>query len=657
MKNFKFQISNFKSKKEEIPHLGLEDSPMQNSLFSKKASKKVFITAGGALIILLILIWFFAVNPVLTLKDNLQKSQGLFAEAQQGLSEKNLPFLEEKISQGTTLLANCNQPLKKLAWLKIIPKIGGYYRNGKLILESADYLSQSITLTIEAISSYTDILGFKNGQEATSSGETTQGRIQFLLESGQDLAGKIDDIHQNLNLANDKIQEINPQYLPDEFQGIKIKEKFDKIKETLEQANQLMGGSKSILENLSYFLGKEEPRTYLVLFQNNAELRSSGGFLTAYALLKVDNGQPTPLLSQDIYDLDNRLNKRIEAPRPIKDYLPNVYYWNLRDMNLSPDFKVSMENFYQYYQTIPQVYEADGILAVDTQFLADLLSVLGPIGVPSWGTFSSESDDRCFGCPQVIYELERLADKPTSEFRTDRKAVIGPLMHSILLNMMGASAEKMPKLFEALITSIEEKHVLFYFPQEEKQEAIEGLNLGGRIKETDSDYFHLNDTNFAGAKSNMFIEETIEQKITVESDGSIIREVKVKYQNPAPPSDCNLESGGLCLNGLYRNWFRFYVPKGSTLLEMKGSEVEPLVYEELEKTVFEGFFGDKYPLHPQGGVTLVSIKYKLPFEYKNQDSYSLLIQKQPGTKNHHYQVSYGKEVKEFDLNKDRILSW
>ena len=133
--------------------------------------------------------------------------------------------------------------------------------------------------------------------------------------------------------------------------------------------------------------------------------------------------------------------------------------------------------------------------------------------------------------------------------------------------------------------------------------------------------------------------------------------MKVKYQNPAPPSDCNLESGGLCLNGLYRNWFRFYVPKGSTLLEMKGSEVEPLVYEELEKTVFEGFFGDKYPLHPQGGVTLVSIKYKLPFEYKNQDSYSLLIQKQPGTKNHHYQVSYGKEVKEFDLNKDRILSW
>jgi len=573
------------------------------------------------------------------------------------LGEKNLIYLKEKTEEISSLITDTQNVSKKLAWLKIIPRIGGYYKNGMLALESADYLSQTAILTIDAVSPYADILGFKDEQEATSSEETTQDRIEFLLESSQDLANKIEDIHQNLNLANDKVQEINPQYLPDEFQGIKLKEKIDQIKETLDQTTQLVGGSKPILEDLSYFLGKDEPIIYLVLFQNDAELRPTGGFLTAYALIEVDNGQPTPLLSQDIYDLDSRLNKRIEAPRPIKDYLPMVYYWNLRDMNLSPDFKVSMETFYQYYQVIPQVHEVDGILAVDTQFLADLVSVLGPIGVPGWGTFSGEADDRCFGAPQIVCELEILVDRPTSEIRTNRKAVIGPLMHSILLNTMGASAEKMPKIFEALITSIEEKHILFYFPQENKQEAVEGLNLAGRIKETDKDYFHLNDTNFAGAKSNMFIEETIEQKITVDNDGTIIREVKVKYQNPVPSSDCNLESGGLCLNGLYRNWFRFYVPQGSTLIEMKGSEVEPLVYEELGKTVFEGFFGDKYPLHPQGGVTLVTIKYKLPFEHKTQDPYRLLIQKQPGTKNHHYQISYQEEVKEFDLSKDRMLTW
>jgi len=489
VKNFKFQIPNFKlrKKQEEIPHLGSEDSLTQNS----RSPQKVLIAGGGALVLLLILLWFFGINPTLKLKVNAQKAQKILTESRQALAEKNLIYLKEKTGEISSLITNTQNISKKLAWLKIVPHISGYYQNGKLALESADYLSQTAILTIEAVSPYADVLGFKNEQTATSSGETAQDRIQFLLESSQDLAGKIDDVHQNLNLANEKIQKINPQYLPDEFQGIKLKENFDQIKETLEQTTQLVGGSKPILENLSYFLGKDEPRTYLVLFQNDAELRPSGGFLTAYAFLKLDNGQPIPLSSQDIYDLDSRLNKRIKAPRPIKDYLPMVYYWNLRDMNLSPDFKVSMENFYHHYQTIPGVRKADGILAVDTQFLADLLSVLGPIGVPGWGTFSDEADDRCFGCPQVIYELERLADKPASQVRTDRKAVIGPLMHSILLNAMGAPAEKMPGLFETLITGIEEKHLLFYFPQEDKQKAIEGLNLGGRIKETDKDYFHL----------------------------------------------------------------------------------------------------------------------------------------------------------------------
>ncbi len=656
MKIFNFQFSIFnklKKKKGEIPHLSSGNSPTQNS----HSLKTILIASGGILAVLSILVWFFGISPMLQLKANAQTARRILSESKQAWQEKNLNYLKQKNKEMASLITNSQNVNKRLAWIGIIPRVSGYYQNEKLILESTGQLSQATQLTIEAISPYADILGFEDQREASSSGETTQDRIQFLLKSSHDLASQVDSIHHHLNLANNKIQKVNPRYLPSELKGIKIKESFSKIKDALDQVDQLVGGSKPILANLPYFLGEDKPRTYLVLFQNDAELRPSGGFLTAYALLKINKGQPTPILSEDIYDLDSRLNKRIKAPRPIRDYLPKVYYWNLRDMNLSPDFKVSMETFYKHYRTIPGTTPVDGILAVDTKFLSDLLSVLGPIGVPGWGTFSDKADKRCFGCPQVVYALEKLADKPTSEFRPHRKAVIGPLMHSILLNAMGASAEKMPGLFEALIANINGKHILFYFPDQNKQKAIEGFNLGGRIKETKGDYFYLNDANFAGAKSNMFIHETINQNITVDGNGNITREVKVKYQNPAPASDCNLESGKLCLNGLYRNWFRFYVPKGSRLLEMKGSEVKPLVYEEAGKTVFEGFFGNKYPLHPQGGVNLVSIKYKLPFKHNRQEPYRLLIQKQPGAKDHHYQISYGKEKKEFNLDKDRMLSW
>ncbi|MDD5074058.1 MAG: DUF4012 domain-containing protein [Candidatus Shapirobacteria bacterium] len=648
----------FKKKDREIPKSGIEELSIESADKGKK-KKTVLLCFVGVFVVLGLLAWFFALAPILALKSNLQEGQTIALEARQGLAEKNLPFLENRILEGAALLTDSGQQLKKMSWLKVIPVVNKYFANTEYSLLATEKLLDAGILTIEAVAPYADILGFDQGEnEAQGEGEEAQDRIRFLMETGPELAKNIDAIAQDVWEAKSLLDRVDPKYLPENFRNQPIKSYFTSLKEALEENLGFITGLKPALENLPYFLGQDEPRTYLVIFQNDSELRPSGGFLTAYAVLEVKDGQATPILSQDIYDLDARFGRRIEAPRPIADYLPNVYYWNLRDMNLSPDFVASMDNFYQYYQTIAGTREVEGILAVDTKFLSSLLEVLGPIGVAGWGEFSAEPDERCQGCPHVVYQLESIITRPLGTLVTDRKAVIGPLMQSILLNMTGSPAEKIPDLFQALIKGINQKNVLFYALEEDKQSAIEGLNMSGRIKDfAGGDYFHLNDTNFAGAKSNLFIEQEIEQKITVEKDNTITKEVKIKYFNPAPASDCNLESGGLCLNGLYRNWFRIYVPKGSQLIEMKGSETEPLVYEELDKTVFEGFYGDKYPLYPAGGTSIVSLKYQLPFRHNSDEGFQMLIQKQPGAKNHPYRVCWNNDCQEFDLASDKVLDW
>lgn len=648
----KFKLPFFK-KRESVP------LPEGGEAFLKsKRKKKTFIfVASGAVVVLAVLFWFFAVQPALALKDNLQKGQVIITQARQGLDEKNLPYLEEKISQGEALLAACHQPLKKLGWLKVIPIVNEYFANTEHTLEAIEKLVDAGDLTIEAIAPYGDILGFNQG-DSQPQGEKTQDRIQFLMETAPQLAKNIDAISQDLEEAKNSLEKVDSKYLPENFQGQPIKSTVITLKEILETNLDFIAGLKPALENLPYFLGQDEARTYLVIFQNDSELRPSGGFLTAYAILEVKDGQATPLLSQDIYDLDARFNKRITAPRPIADYLPNVYYWNLRDMNLSPDFITSMKTFYQYYQEVPGAKEVDGILAVDTKFLTLLLEVIGPVGVSGWGEFSAEPHEACQGCPQVVYQLESLITRPLGTLVTDRKAVIGPLMQTILLHITNSPAQKIPSLFQAIITGINQKNVLFYALEEDKQAAIENLGVSGRIKDfPDGDYFHLVDANFAGAKSNLFIEQEIDQIITTDKDGTITKEVKIKYHNPAPASDCNLETGGLCLNGLYRNWFRIYAPAGSKLIEMNGSEVEPLTYEELGKTVFEGFFGNKYPLYPNGGTSIVTLKYQLPFKYEANQPFKLLIQKQPGTKNHLNRVCFNDDCQSFELGADKLLEW
>ena len=87
---------------------------------------------------------------------------------------------------------------------------------------------------------------------------------------------------------------------------------------------------------------------------------------------------------------------------------------------------------------------------------------------------------------------------------------------------------------------------------------------------------------------------------------------------------------------------------------MTGSEIEPRTYEELGKTVFEGFYGDKYPLRPQS-MTKVSFKYKLPFKAEKGKPYKLLIQKQAGVEKYEMSIDFNGKKQEFELREDKEI--
>ena len=159
---------------------------------------------------------------------------------------------------------------------------------------------------------------------------------------------------------------------------------------------------------------------------------------------------------------------------------------------------------------------------------------------------------------------------------------------------------------------------------------------------------HINQANFGGAKSNLFVQEAVSQNYEVAGDGVITKKVTINYKNPHPPSDCNLERGNLCINAVLRDWIRIYTPLGSKLVDSKGSEVEMTSYDELGKTVFEGFL----TVRPKGTATF-SISYTLPFKVKD-GNLPLLIQKQPGTGGNEYTLEVrGGKVDSFKLLTDK----
>jgi hypothetical protein len=652
----------------EIPKIEAQDEPVvettavEAAVVTKKPfkMKKVLFIVLGVFLFFLILLGgiglygYTAAKSLLAFRAPIEQDVAALKTA---VKEQNISKIKENSAKLSTDLEGLKAKIEGYSFVGSLPIVKNYYHDAQHGINAGLAGLRATNLAVEAVAPYADILGLGGEEASASGGKTTLDRVTFLVTTLDKVRPQLEEIGKELDVARKEMDQIDPNRYPEEFQGQKIRENLFLAINTIDQVSTLVNDAKPFLEVAPDLMGVNSPKHYFVLFQNDGELRPTGGFMTAYGILKVDKGKITPLLSEDIYSLDAAFRKRLPAPDPIKNFHKNVPYFYLRDMNLSPDFAESMKLFMDHYKNnvAGARKDIDGVIAVDTQLLAALVKVTGPIGVPEWGNFSAEIDKRC-NCPQIVYRLEEIADKPVSAVVTNRKAVIGPLMHSILSNAFNSPKEKIAELFNVGLTGIQEKHVLLYLFDEKSQKAVEAFNMAGRVREYDGDYQFLVDTNFAGAKSNLFIKHKIDEKIEISEDGEVTKTLNITYNNPFPPSDCGLLSGGLCLNGQYRNWIRLYVPKDSTLIEFTGSEIKANTYEELGKTVFEGFYGDKYPLRPES-MTKVSIKYKLPFKVQKGEPYKLLIQKQPGIEKYSMVVDFNGKKQEFDLRGDKELKW
>ncbi len=564
-------------------------------------------------------------------------------------------------------LTNLSGEYKKMSALKAVPLLGGYIADGEHAINAAFAGLSAGDKAIEALEPNADLLGLK-GESKFVSG-TADERLQTAVKTMSALTPKVNEMAVHIEALRKEIDAIDPNRYPAKIGKTVVREQIREIKEVIENAANLFVNAQPLLINLPKLLGDKEEMRYLVLFQNDKELRATGGFITAYAQFRLVKGKAILERADDIYSLDAAKKKNFPAPREITTFHKGVYNLNIRDSNLSPDFMLSMQQFEELYDAVSGKEKIDGIWAVDTHVLVEALKILGPTYV--YGReFSAETDKRC-DCPKAVYELEDYSTRPVGYLRGARKDIIGVLLQTLLQKALGVSpSQYWGKLFQMLLAEINEKHVLAYFHDTDAQKAAESFNLAGRIMSASEtatllkyqegngwDYLHVNNSNMAGAKANMFVSQKVTKDVTVGGDGTVTTKLAIEYKNPYPGSDCGLESGGLCLNAPLRDWVRVYAPTGSKLVESRGARspkdnkpVNLETYDSLGKTVFEGFL----IVNPLGTAKL-ELTYTSPVK-SDDGKYKLLIQKQPGTDGDEYTIKLGgKERKKFELVIDTEL--
>lgn len=580
----------------------------------------------GILVVLLLVIagvGFYTFQVAMELKTQFATAQIAGQNAYTNFKNQNLPGTESEIGNLKTQLSSIKSTYGKLSFYQAIPFLNNYYRDGQHLLNAGAAGLNAGGKTIAAIAPYADVLGFSG--EGTFEGGTAENRIKLILDTLSKVTPILDEIQADLNIVNQELDQINASRYPVDLRGQPVRRYVEQAKVGANQASKLLSDYRPIIELIPEIAGATgERRKYLVLFQNDNELRPTGGFLTAYSVIYLEDGKVTPEKSDDIYELDKKFSQRLPIPEALGRYLTTEKYFHLRDMNTAPDFKQSMDQFFANYKTVRgEPDNIDGIIAVDTQLLTDLVSVVGPITIPGYGTFSAQIEPKC-DCPQIILALSEIITRPTPYLREDRKGILGPLMSTILTKIYSSPRTYMTQLFDLTLKNVEGRHIQLYFLNEQHQKAVEAINAAGRLTPSDEaqDFLAIVNANLGGAKSNLFIDYKVTQTISAPENGRLSKVVEITYANSHKADNCNLEAGLLCLNGTLRDWTRLYLPAEATLVDAQGFNREAKVYTENGLTVIDGFF----TLEPMAQAKL-KITYTVPY---TDSTYKVKLWKQGG---------------------------
>lgn len=603
--------------------------------------KKIGLLFLCFLIILAVVGYLFIYLPYTRIRAKGEVLITSAKEMKQVFAKNDLDLLENKFGQFSTQYKDFQKEAQSVYWLAFIPYVADF-KNG---VEAGDYIIHAGGESLTAISPYADLIGFKKG-ESSFIERPAEDRLQTAVVTLDKVLGKLDVVSEDIKQAEMKIEKIDPNRYPEKVGTYEVRKMIVMMKEQFKGVSSLFVDAKPLVANIPSIFGKDKEKTYLLLFQNNMERRATGGFLTAYAVFKIKDGKIKIEKSADIYSLDNSIGNHPAAPPEILTYHKGVSQFFIRDSNLSPDFVKSIELFNSLYQKSGEKVNYDGIIAMDSNVLVDMLTIFGD--TEAGGVrFSAQEDKRC-DCPQVIYQLFDMVDRPVNYIKTNRKGILGDLMYALFYKAIGFSPSKYwGTLAQTMFRNMDEKHILLYFTDPTLQKSVEKLNYAGRIREYDGDYLHVNGVNFAGAKSNLYVDEVIDSRTSFEN-GVTKREIVLEYRNPYPHSDCSLERGGLCLNATLRNWVRIFVPKGSKLVDFKGSQKEVKTYDDLGKTVFEGFM----TVDPLGKAE-VKVTYTLPVSIQ-KNNYKILVQKQAGVVDQKLRLFVdGKKLFEEDFKVDK----
>ncbi|MCP4361849.1 MAG: DUF4012 domain-containing protein [Chloroflexi bacterium] len=414
---------------------------------------------------------------------------------------------------------------------------------------------------------------------------------------------------------------------------------------------------------LPEMMGVDEPHSYLIMIQNEDEIRPTGGFISGAGLMQVQDGRIVNLTFQDSNKINNINTKPYDyPPQPYQDFM-GLEYFLYRDANFWPDFPTSAETAIYLYSYGLDLPEPDGAIAIDQQFLKLLLQAIGPISIPD--------SDLTLTQKNIIRNLQEAWTKQEGqnlqEWVGGRKSFLSTFGAAIQNRIeSGLETVDPSQTVQALHTAAETKHLQIYMRDPEQAAVFDALDWDGRLQnKAGQDFLAAVDTNMGFNKVNLYLDRSLAYDITLNPDDTAQAKLTMTYTNNAPkeaePAGClqdtiyeyrNLPDYLELADECYWNYLRIYTPGNSVLLDSSrhivpaetlylsdGWDNTAQTINEIENwTTFANFF-----MLPQQESIEIFFNYTLPNTIiqplDSSKLYQLQLNTQPGTQAQPVQVN------------------
>ncbi|MFH1286152.1 MAG: DUF4012 domain-containing protein [Candidatus Magasanikbacteria bacterium] len=390
---------------------------------------------------------------------------------------------------------------------------------------------------------------------------------------------------------------------------------------------------RGLVEIMPQFLGFAEPRTYLVLFLNNTEMRPGGGFIGSYAVVRVNKGQTEILKVDGTENLDAGApgTWKVVPPEPITEHL-GIDRWYFRDSNWSPDFVESAKKALEFYKAEGGVAagEIDTVIALTPTALERIMEITG--------SFTIEG---IYLTPETVtekleYEVEYGYVNRGIE-KKDRKVIIKTFFLELLAHARDTLFDNLENYVVVFDELIEERHLMVYSTDTALQKAADEQNMSGRQYTGAGDYLMWVDANMAALKTDHAMKRHLTYTITRRPASD---EGEKDYYMAAANMEYTNTGSFDWRTTRYRTYARIFVPEDaelvSTIGAMKVGDLgeEPVVGQGIENG--KKWFGAFISIEPGETKTLQFI-YRLSPKVQREiekGSYTLFVQKQLGTIGH-----------------------